>query len=171
LRACDSSTLAGNPFPVTGNGIAGDTRSNLMDPHVAAWQLDMFGESSPVVIPPPKPDPLPDPHLWSNDVREQMVDALVSLACDSRRGDRMPESLMDCAAMLSERLRNVKVDIHDYHATLGWIMCYWHGALPYEYVCKVNGVDPETMQDVILSTPLLAHDLRELQTQCFGTLL
>ncbi len=46
---------------------------------------------------------------------------------------------MDCATMLSERLRNVKLDIGDYHATLGWIMGYWHGALPYEYVCRVNG--------------------------------
>jgi hypothetical protein len=142
-----------------------------METHVAAWQLDIFGESSPVHILTPKPDPLPDPHLWSDSVRDKMVDALISLASDSRRGDSMPESLMDCAVVLSERLRNRKLDIGDYHATLGWIMGYWFGALPYVYVCKVNGVDPEILQDVIMSTPLLAHDLRELQRMCFGTLL
>ena len=142
-----------------------------MEQHVAAWQLDMFGESSPVIVTPPKPDPLPDPHLWSDAVREKMVDALISLASDSRRGDNMPESLMDCAALLSDRLSNRKIDVDDYRATLGWIMGYWDGALPYVYVCKVNGVDPEAMQDVILSTPLLERDLRDLQRMCFGTLL
>jgi len=142
-----------------------------MNIHVAAWQLDMFGDSSPVIIPVVKPDPLPDPALWGESVRERMVDALISLASDSRRGDRMPESLMDCADLLSERLRNRKIDVDDYHATLGWIMCYWNGALPYEYVCKVNGIDPEIMQDVIMTTPLLERDLRELQRACFGTLI
>ncbi|MGF6915892.1 hypothetical protein [Paraburkholderia sp. 40] len=142
-----------------------------METHVAAWQLDMFGESSPVIITSPKPDPLPDPHLWSESVRTKMVDALISLASDSRRGDSMPESLMDCADLLSERLRNRKIDVEDYRATLGWIMGYWDGALPYVYVCKVNGVDPEILQDAILSTPLLAHDVRELQRVCFGMLL
>ncbi|WP_350357349.1 hypothetical protein [Paraburkholderia fungorum] len=142
-----------------------------METQVAAWQLDIFGESSPIVITPAKPDPLPDPHLWSEAVRDRMVDALISLACDSRRGDSMPESLMDCADLLSERLRNRKIDTDDYRATLGWIMGYWNGALPYVFVCKVNGVDPETLQDVILSTPLLARDLRELRHICFGTLL
>ncbi|TDN59080.1 hypothetical protein [Paraburkholderia sp. BL10I2N1] len=142
-----------------------------MEPQVAAWQLDMFGDSSPVVVPLPKPDPLPDPHLWNESIRNRMVDALISLASDSRRGDSMPESLMDCADLLSERLRNRKIDVEDYHATLGWIMGYWDGALPYLYVCKVNGVDPETLQDVIMSTPLLARDLRELKRACFGTLL
>lgn len=142
-----------------------------METHVAAWQLDMFGESSPVIVIPPKPDPLPDPHLWSESVRAKMVDALISLASDSRRGDNMPESLMDCADLLSERLRNRKVDVEDYRATLGWIMGHWDGALPYVFVCKVNGVDPEILRDVILSTPLLARDLHELQRMCFGTLL
>jgi len=142
-----------------------------METQVAAWQLDIFGASSPIVITPPRPDPLPDPHLWSEAVRDTMVDALISLACDSRRGDSMPESLMDCADLLSERLRNRKIDTDDYRATLGWIMGYWNGALPYVFVCKVNGVDPETLQDVILSTPLLARDLRELRHMCFGTLL
>lgn len=142
-----------------------------MEMHMAAWQLDMFGDSSPVHIPNPKPDPLPDPHLWSESVRDKMVDALISLASDSRRGDSMPESLMDCADLLSDRLRYRKLDIEDYHATLGWIMGYWFGALPYEYVCKVNGVDPEILQGAIMSTPLLANDLRELKRMCFGTLL
>ncbi|HDR8934445.1 TPA: hypothetical protein QDB15_006240 [Burkholderia vietnamiensis] len=142
-----------------------------METHVAAWQLDIFGGENPVVLSPPKPDPLPDPQHWSASAREQMIDALISLACDSRRGDRMPESLMDCANLLSERLRNRKIDIDDYFATLGWIMGYWHGALPYAYVCGVNGIDPETMQDVILNTPLLARDLGELKRICFGSLL
>jgi hypothetical protein len=142
-----------------------------MNTHVAAWQLDIFGDCSPVTIPIAKPDPLPDPSLWSESVREKMVDALISLASDSRRGDRMPESLMDCADLLSERLRNRKVDVDDYHATLGWIMAYWDGALPYAYVCKVNGIDPEILQDAIMTTPLLARDLHELQRAYFGTLL
>ncbi|WP_028214401.1 hypothetical protein [Paraburkholderia mimosarum] len=139
---------------------------------VAAWQLDIFGgEATPVLVVQPKPDPLPDPQYWSASVREAMIDALISLARDSRRSDRMPESLMDCAAMLSERLRNVKVDADDYCATLGWIMGYWSGALPYEHVCSVNGIGPETMQQVILDTPLLARDLEELRRLCFGSLL
>ncbi|MFC0403149.1 hypothetical protein [Paraburkholderia rhizosphaerae] len=142
-----------------------------MEAHVAAWQLDIFGDASPVLVQTHKPDPLPDPHLWSTAVREKMIDALISLASDSRRGDRMPESLMDCATLLSERLRNAKIDVGDYNATLGWIMGYWYGALPYVYVCRVNGIDPETMQDVILTTPLLAQDLRALRSRCFGTLL
>lgn len=41
-----------------------------MEPHVAGWQLDMFGSASPILIPPPKPDPLPDPALWEPQVRE-----------------------------------------------------------------------------------------------------
>jgi hypothetical protein len=142
-----------------------------METQVAAWQLDIFGDSTPVYTTKPKPDPVPDPHLWSESVREQMVDALMTLACDSRRGDKMPESLMDCADMLSERLRNVKLDVDDYRATLGWIMGYWNGAMPYQYVCRLNGVDPETLQDVIMSTPLLARDLKELRAMRFGTLI
>lgn len=143
-----------------------------MKPEVAAWQLDIFGgEATPVLVVPPKPDPLPDPQYWSASVREGMIDALITLARDSRRGDRMPESLMDCAAMLSERLRNVKLDVDDYRATLGWIMGYWDGALSYELVCSVNGIDPETLQSVIFETPLLARDLAELRRICFGSLL
>ncbi|MGF6812748.1 hypothetical protein OKW30_007965 [Paraburkholderia sp. Clong3] len=142
-----------------------------METHVAAWQLDMFGDSSPVVVTPPKPDPLLDPQFWSDEVRAKMVDALISFASDSRRGDNMPDSLMDCADLLSDRLRNRKIDVDDYRATLGWIMRYWDGALPYVYVCKVNGVDPEILQDVILGTPLLLRDLHEVRRMCFGTLL
>ncbi|QGZ66984.1 hypothetical protein [Paraburkholderia acidisoli] len=143
-----------------------------MKPEVAGWQLDIFGgEATPVLVVPPRPDPLPDPQYWSVAIRESMVDALITLARDSRRGDRMPESLMDCATMLSERLRNVKLDVDDYRATLGWIMGYWDGALPYEHVCSVNGIDPETLQAVIFDTPLLARDLDELRRLCFGSLL
>jgi hypothetical protein len=139
-----------------------------MKAEVAAWQLDIFGEASPVLVVPPKPDPLPHPSLWSASVRAAMIDALISLARDSRRGDRMPESLMDCATLLSERLRNVRIDVGDYEATLGWIMGFWDGALSYRDVCRVNGIDPETLQDVILERPLLAHDLKQLRLKYFG---
>lgn len=143
-----------------------------MKQDVAAWQLDIFGgEATPVLVVQPRPDPLPDPQYWSPSVREAMIDALISMARDSRRGDRMPESLMDCATMLSERLRNAKLDVDDYRATLGWIMGYWAGALPYGHVCRVNGIDPEAMQQVILDTPLLARDLEELRRMYFGSLL
>lgn len=142
-----------------------------METHVAAWQLDMFGDPSPVHINTAKPDPLPDPHLWSESVRDKMVDALISLARDSRRGDSMPESLMDCASMLSDRLVNRKVDAADYAATLGWIMGYWDGAVPYQHVCEVSGTNPECMRDVILENALLSRDLQNLQRACFGTLL
>ena len=138
-----------------------------MKTEVAAWQLDIFGEASPVLVVPPKPDPLPHPSLWSASVRDAMIDALISLACDSRRGDRMPESLMDCATLLSDRLRNARLDVDDYEATLGWIMGYWDGALSYEHVCSVNGIDPETLQHVILDRPLLAHDLEQVRRKYF----
>lgn len=138
----------------------------------SAWQLDFFGEPIAVCITPKaKPDPLPDPFLWSEGVREQMVDALITLAMDSRKGDSMPESLMDCAELLSQRLRNVDIDFGDYIATLGWIMGYWGGALPYEFVCRANAVDPETLQDVILTTPLLKADLDRLKARSYGTLI
>jgi hypothetical protein len=138
----------------------------------AAWQLDFFGEATAVTTKPvSKPDVLPDPHLWSDSIREQMVGALLTLAMDSRKGDSMPESLMDCADLLSQRLRSVEVDMDDYYATLGWVMGYWGGALPYEFVCRVNGVDPETLQDVILSTPALKADLDRLKARFRGTLI
>ncbi|MGX0623792.1 hypothetical protein ACUXAV_006518 [Cupriavidus metallidurans] len=60
-----------------------------METTAVGWQLDFFGEAAAIVVPPPKVDPLPDPSLWSESVREQMIDALISLACDSRRGDNM----------------------------------------------------------------------------------
>ncbi|CAE6956769.1 hypothetical protein [Paraburkholderia domus] len=138
----------------------------------SAWQLDFFGEATAVSIKPvAKPDPLPDPYLWSESIREQMVDALITLAMDSRKGDSMPESLMDCADLLSQRLRNVEIDLADYNATLGWVMGYWDGALPYVFVCRANGVDPETLQDVILSTPVLKADLDRLTARSRGTLI
>jgi len=143
-----------------------------METHIAAWQLDFFAEATPVwVAPAPKPDPLPDPSFWSSEIKDQMVDALITLARDSRRGDSMPESLMDCADMLSQRLRGVEMDWEDYRATLGWIMGYWCGALPYVYVCRVNGVDPETLQDVVLSNSLLKTDLERVKFQTYGTLI
>lgn len=142
-----------------------------MELHVAAWQFDMFGDSSPVFRPVIKPDPLPDPHLWSETVREKMVDALISLARDSRRGDKMPESLMDCAYMIRDRLLNRKVDVEDYRATLGWIMGYWDGAVPYEHVCDVSGTSVRFLRDFILDNGLLARDLDEVKRMYFGTLI
>jgi hypothetical protein len=110
--------------------------------------------------------------LWSEAVKDKMVDALISLATDSRRGDNMPESLLDCAVLFSERLKNrKKMELEDYRATLGWVMEFWNGALPYRFVCQINGVDPEILQDVILSNPLLRRDLQEVRRECFGTLL
>ncbi|CAD6559210.1 hypothetical protein ACFQ3P_33175 [Paraburkholderia sabiae] len=144
-----------------------------MENEIAAWQLDMFGGASPIVAPPPaKVDPLPDPQFWSEGVREKMVDALISLATDSRRGDNMPESLMDCCTLFSERLRNrKKLEMEDYRATLGWVMEFWDGALPYRYVCLINGVDPEILQDLIMSNPLLKRDMEDVRHSCFGSLL
>jgi len=137
-----------------------------------AWQLDMFGGPSAIVPAIVKPEPLPDPRFWSEGVMDKMVDALVSFATDSRRGDNMPESLMDCCTLLSERLKSrKKLDVADYKATLGWVMGFWDGALPYRYVCSINGVDPEILQDVITSNPLLRRDMEEVRCECFGTLL
>lgn len=142
-----------------------------METTTAGWQLDFFGEAAAIVVPPPKLDPLPDPSLWSETVREKMVDALISLACDSRRGENMPESLIDCAEMLRARMRNRTLDVEDYSMTLGWIFGYWNGALPYTYVCAVSGVDPETLQDVILNHRRLREDLEAVRRQCCGSLL
>ncbi|BDB30097.1 MULTISPECIES: hypothetical protein [Cupriavidus] len=142
-----------------------------METTTAGWQLDFFGEAAAIVVPPPKLDPLPDPSLWSKAVREKMVDALISLACDSRRGDNMPESLIDCAEMLRARMRNRPLDLEEYSMTLGWIFGYWNGALPYSYVCAVSGVDPETLQDVILNHARLRCDLDVVRRLCCGSLL
>ncbi|OUL91150.1 hypothetical protein [Paraburkholderia hospita] len=144
-----------------------------METEIAAWQLDMFGGELPVVVRSPlKPDPLPDPQFWSEAVREKMVDALVSLARDSRRGDNMPESLADCCALISERIRNCKkIDLEDYRATLGWVMEFWDGALPYRYVCEISGYPPDTLQDIIMENPLLRRDMEEVRRSCFGSLL
>jgi hypothetical protein len=59
----------------------------------------------------------------------------------------------------------------DYKATLGWIMTFWNGAVSYEYVCRVHGVDPEILQEVILNNPLLRRDMEEVRRDFFGTLL
>ncbi|WP_454754742.1 hypothetical protein [Cupriavidus necator] len=142
-----------------------------METTTAGRQLDFFGEAAAIVLPPPKLDPLPDPSLWSEAVREKMVDALISLACDSRRGDNMPESLIDCAEMLRARMRNRPLDPEEYSMTLGWIFGYWNGALPYTYVCAVSGVDPETLQDVILNHGRLRRDLEAVRRLRCGSLL
>ncbi|SEK10304.1 hypothetical protein [Paraburkholderia diazotrophica] len=144
-----------------------------METEIAAWQLDMFGGELPVIVRSPlKPDPLPDPQFWSEAVREKMVDALVSLARDSRRGDNMPESLVDCCALISERIRNCKkIDLEDYRATLGWVMEFWDGALPYRYVCEISGYPADTLQDIIMENPLLRRDMEEVRRSCFGSLL
>ncbi|AZG17070.1 hypothetical protein [Cupriavidus pauculus] len=143
-----------------------------METVAAGWQLDFFGEATAIVVPPPKVDPLPDPSLWSDAVREKMVDALISLACDSRRGDNMPESLIDCADLLRDRIRNKpSLDLEEYSMTLGWIFGYWDGALPYAYVCALCGISPEVLQDVVLNHARLKADLEEVRRQCCGSLL
>jgi len=145
-----------------------------MHNEVAAWQLDIFGNESPIHVVQVKSDPLPDPRYWSEGVMDQMVDALISLATDSRRGDNMPESLMDCCALLSDRLKpnqKKRFEFEDYRATLGWIMGFWEGALSYIYVCKINGVDPEYLQDIIMTNGLLKRDMEQLRHDTFGTLL
>ncbi|AOY97720.1 hypothetical protein BKK79_38010 (plasmid) [Cupriavidus sp. USMAA2-4] len=142
-----------------------------MNTQVRGWQLDIFGDAAPVVTAPPRVDPLPDPKFWSDAIRSKMVDALISLACDSRRGDKMPESLIDCAEMLRARMQGKTVDPEDYAMTLGWIFHYWEGAVSYEYVCRVNGVDPEVLQDVILNHQRLRRDLEEVRRMACGSLL
>ncbi|CAG9180291.1 hypothetical protein LMG23992_04203 [Cupriavidus laharis] len=142
-----------------------------MEMQTAAWQLDFFGDVAPVKTIPPKRDPLPDPIHWSDGVREQMVDALISLACDSRRGDNLPESLADCADMLRARMEGRAVEKEDYDMTLGWIFGYWDGALPYAYVCAVTGVSPEVLQDIILNHSRLRRDLAEVRGMRCGSLL
>ncbi|SOE97486.1 hypothetical protein SAMN05414139_10615 [Burkholderia sp. D7] len=141
---------------------------------VAAWQLDIFGNESPIHVVQVKSDPLPDPQYWSESVMDQMVDALISLATDSRRGDNMPESLMDCCSLLSDRLKpkqKKRFEMEEYRATLGWIMGFWDGALPYTYVCKINGVDPDYLQDIIMTNGLLKRDMEQLRHDTFGSLL
>jgi hypothetical protein len=141
-----------------------------MEPHVAAWQLDMFGDASPIVILPPKPDPLPDPSQWAPHVREQLAEAVFFLAVDSRHGDSVPEALMDCAEILRDRLCNRPVDKADYYATLGWIMELWSGAIPYSLVCALGRIRSRSMQDVIRDNPLLNFDYMRLNRWCSGQL-
>ena len=103
---------------------------------------------------------------------DKMVDALDQLATDSRRGDNMPESLMDCCTLFSDRLNNrKKLETRRLPSELGWVMGFWDGALPYQFVCLINGVDPEILQDVIISNPLLRRDMEEVRRESFGTLL
>ncbi|WP_063553409.1 hypothetical protein [Burkholderia territorii] len=141
-----------------------------MKAHVAGWQLDMFGSSSPILITPPKPDPLPDPELWAPHVREKLAEAVVFLALDSRRSDNLPEILADCAAILNDRFCNRPIDKVDYYSTLGWIMELWTGAIPYRWVCAIRNVNPRTMQDAIRDYPLFNYDFERLNRWCSGQL-
>ncbi|AOJ73590.1 MULTISPECIES: hypothetical protein [Burkholderia] len=141
-----------------------------MKPHVAGWQLDMFGGESPILISPTKPDPLPDPSLWEPHVREKLAEAVIFFALDSRHSDNVPEALIDCAEVLHQRLCNRTVDKVDYYATLGWIMELWTGAIPYQVVCALGRVRPRTMQDAIRDVPLLNYDFNTLNRWCSGQL-
>ena len=146
-----------------------------MTTETTGWQLDCFSEPTPIVVRRPKrptADTSSSPSQWSESIREQMVDALISLACDSRHGENMPESLIDCAELLRKRIRNHSgLDLKDYRMTLGWIFGYWGGALPYTYVCAICGVSPEVLQDVILNNARLSADLEEVRRQCCGALI
>jgi len=142
-----------------------------MQTQVIAHQLDFFGAPIPIQANVSTSEPLPHPSLWSDSVKEKMVDALIEFACDSRRGDTMPESLMDCAELLSLRLKGSPFDKHDYAATIGWIMGYWDGAVPYKFVCLRNGIDPEILQDVLYGNALLRTDVETVRSSCFGSLL
>ena len=141
---------------------------------VAAWQLDIFGVESPVVVTGTRPDPLPNPSQWSESVLDGMADALYHFACDRRKNDELPESITDSAKMLGHRLRprqKARFDMADYKATLGWIMGFWEGAVPYKHVCEVGGVPVEWLQNFILDNPLLKRDMEEVRRECFGSLL
>ncbi|MGS0896850.1 hypothetical protein ACVBGC_30595 [Burkholderia stagnalis] len=141
-----------------------------MKPQVAGWQLDMFGSSSPILITPPKPDPLPDPEQWAPHVREKLAEEVILLSLDSRGSSKVPEALMDCAELLNHRITNRPVDKRDYYATLGWIMELWSGVIPYRLVCAHGRVRPRAMQDAIRDYPLLNYDFERLSRWCSGQL-
>jgi len=141
-----------------------------MTMQTVGWQLDCFSAATPVKVKVPRPDPFPAPHLWSEAIREQLTDALIALACDSRRGVNLPESLIDCAEMLRARMTTGARD-EDYEMTLGWIFQYWDGAIPYRYICSISGVNPEVLMDVVLGSPILKRDLERVGRMKFGTLV
>ncbi|WP_244789467.1 hypothetical protein [Cupriavidus pauculus] len=142
-----------------------------METRKAGWQLDFFGEAAAIIIAHPKPDPQSDASDQTEAVKERLVDALIDLACGSRHGTNMPESLLDCCKLLRARIENQWVDKHDYYMTLGWIFGYWDGAIPYSYVCDVSGVSTDVLQDVVLSNRRLKADLEEVRHLSYGTLL
>lgn len=142
-----------------------------MESTTAGWQLDFFGEAAAIVASRSKAIPPPDPVLKDESVRERLVDALISFACGSRHGVNMPESLLDCAKLLRERIRNEAVDRKELSMTIGWIFGYWDGAIPYKYVCEISGVSPEVLQDVILCNARLKADHDKVRHQCYGALL
>lgn len=138
-----------------------------METLTAGWQQDFFGEAAAIVIKPRKTEPssMPEP------VKERLVDALIDLACGSRHGTNMPESLLDCCKLLRARIENKWVDKRDYDMTLGWIFGYWDGAIPYAYVCEVSGVSTDVLQDVVLSNRRLRADLEEVKRLPYGSLI
>lgn len=142
-----------------------------MESNTAGWQLDFFEEAAAIVIAPRKAEPLPTPVPENDSIKEKMVDALIDLACGSRHGMNMPESLLDCCKLLRNRIENKWVDKRDYDMTLGWIFGYWDGAIPYTYVCEVSGVSTDVLQDVVLSNRRLKSDLEEVRRLPYGTLI
>nr|WP_315591832.1 hypothetical protein [uncultured Cupriavidus sp.] len=142
-----------------------------METSTAGCQLDFFGDAATIVASRSKVRPPPDPTLQDESVRERMVDALISFACGSRHGVNMPESLLDCAKLLRNRIQNETVDRKELSMTIGWIFGYWDGAIPYTYVCEISGVSPEVLQDVILTNVRLKADYDEVKRLCYGALL
>lgn len=137
----------------------------------AAWKIDFFDTTEPAGRICSKQESLPDPQFWSSSVREKMVDALIGLACGSRHGESIPESLVDCANMLRARMADRAVDVYDYRMTLGWIFEYWNGALPYALVCAVAGISPQVLQGVVLNNKKLSEDLKDVSRMRRRTLL
>ncbi|CAG9186009.1 hypothetical protein [Cupriavidus pampae] len=135
----------------------------------AGWQLDFFGEATAIVARRPAARSRRDP--MDDALRERLTDALIELACGSRHGVNMPESLLDCAKLLRLRIRNEEVDRKELFMTIGWIFGFWDGAIPYTYVCEISGVSPEVLQDVVLGNAGLTVVLNQVKHQCYGALL
>ncbi|CAG9186915.1 hypothetical protein [Cupriavidus pampae] len=143
-----------------------------METTTAGWQLDFFGEAAAIIAPPPaiESDAAEDT-VVDESLRERLADALIDLACGSRHGVNMPESLLDCAKLLRQRIRNESVDLKELSMTIGWIFGFWDGAIPYTYVCEISGVSPEVLQDVILGNARLMAVLDDVKRQRYGSLL
>lgn len=135
----------------------------------AGWQLDFFGEATAIVAPPPTDRSRREP--VDESLRERLTDALIDLACGSRNGVNMPESLLDCAKLFRECIRNEAVDRKELFMTIGWIFGFWDGAIPYKYVCDISGVSPDVLQDVVFGHARLTAVLEEVKRQCYGSLL